>query len=45
MLGGLRSDLFAFIHESMQKKVLKSIPSKLVEFEGVTDMYNWVSST
>ena len=45
MLGGLRSNLFTFILESMSEKVLESIPSEVVEFEGETEMYNWLSST
>ena len=37
MLNGLRSNLFEFIQES--------ISSEVVEFEGVKEMVNWVSST
>ena len=44
VLDGLRSNLFEFIQESMSEKVLESISSEEVEFEGVKEMYNWVSS-
>ena len=40
----LRSNLLEFIQESMSEKVLGSNSSEEVEFEGVTEMYSWVSS-
>ena len=45
VLDGLRSNLLEFIQESMSKKVLESISNEEVEFEGVKEMYSWVSST
>ena len=44
VLDGSRSNLFEFIQESMSEKVLESISSEEVEFEGVKEMYSWVSS-
>ena len=44
VLDGLRSNLLEFIQESMSEKVLESISSEEVEFEGVKEMYSWVSS-
>ena len=44
VLDGLRSILLEFIQESMSEKVLESISSEEVEFEGVKEMYRWVSS-
>ena len=38
------SHLFEFIQASMFEKVLESILSEEVEFEGVKEVYNWVSS-
>ena len=43
LMDNLRSNLFEFIQESESKKVLKRISSEEVEFEGVKQMYNWVS--
>ena len=40
VLDGLRSNLFEFIQESMSEKVLESISSEEVEFEGVKEMYS-----
>ena len=44
VVDGLRSNLLEFIQESMSEKVLESISSEEVEFEGVKEMYSWVSS-
>ena len=38
VLDGVRSKLFEFIQESMSEKVLESISSGEVEFEGVKEM-------
>ena len=44
VLDELRSSLFEFIQDSTSKKVLGStISSEVVEFEGLKEMYNWVS--
>ena len=43
VLDGLRSNLLEFIHESMSEKVLESISSEQVEFEGVKEMYSIIS--
>ena len=42
-MDGLRSNLLEFIQESMSEIVLESISSEGVEFEGVKEMYSWVS--
>ena len=41
VLDGLRCNLLEFIQESMSEKVLESISSEEVEFEGVKEMYSW----
>ena len=44
VLDGLRSNLLEFIQESMSEKIFESISIEEVEFEGVKEMYSWVSS-
>ena len=43
ILDGLRSNLLEFIQESMSDEVMENISSEEDEFEGVKDMYSWVS--
>ena len=38
VLDGLRSNFFEFIQESMSEKVLESISSEEIEFEGVKEI-------
>ena len=44
VLDRFRSNMLEFIQESMSEKVLESISSGDPEFEGVKEMYSWVSS-